>query len=71
MYIVYPIENSDKTEEFMRRTDSTFKVWKTSSINLALYSLLLIGESIIKREAEGKSTPMRSLITYSHKDSIS
>lgn len=61
-YLVSPIENKDNTEEFINRTDSTFNLSNNTSISCALYSLVLMGESMINSEAVERSTPMMSLM---------
>lgn len=71
IYIVSPIEKSESTDEFMKRTDSTFNLSNRTSTNSALYYLLLMGESMISREALPRSTPINSEIAYPHSATIS
>lgn len=68
--IVYPIENNDRTDEFINSTDSTLSFSNNTLTKAALYSFEFIGESIIKSEAVAKSTPINYPIAYPHRETI-
>lgn len=58
------MENKDRTELFMKRTDYTFSLSNKTLTSAALYYLLLIGESMTRRDADARSTPMSYPIAY-------
>lgn len=68
--MVYPIENKDRTEEFIKSTDYTFSFSNNTLTKAALYSLELIGESMINRDAVAKSTPINYPIAYPQRETI-
>lgn len=60
--MVSPMENRDRTEEFIKSTDSTLSLSNSTLTRAALYYLELMGESMISRDAEARSTPISSPI---------
>ncbi len=69
--MVYPIENNDRTEEFIKSTDYTLSFSNNTLTKAALYSFEFIGESMINRGAVSKSTPINYPIAYPHNETIS
>lgn len=65
------MENNERTEEFIKSTDSTLSLSKRTLTRAALYYLLFIGESIINSEAVVKSTPINYEIAYPQSATIS
>lgn len=70
-YIVYPTEKSDKTEEFINKTDGTFNFSNNASVKVALYYFEFVEESITKISALVLSIPITSTKAYSHKSIMS